>query len=192
MPEVSPSQKPELVLEHFTHIEDVVRFVKEHLPKGTGTGEWKNVCEDVLHCELEKIEPLLLEELKKHPQETKEDELIRALLRAASWYTHPQLSSADLLKQADILLANEELTEISHASDALLLAKTTLEKELSGVDVLPAAQALETLIERFTDGTNKEATLLLLRELRDQLYYQLLYPHWFSLVQAWNLRQAQK
>ncbi len=45
MPEVSPSQKPELVLEHFTHIEDVVRFVKEHLPKGTGTGEWKNVCE---------------------------------------------------------------------------------------------------------------------------------------------------
>ena len=90
-------------LEHFTHIEDVVTFVKEHLPPGGSVEAWKNICEDVMHCELSKVEPLLLKQLAEKDGHHHTEEDIRALLRATSWYTHPQLSQEELLAQVETL-----------------------------------------------------------------------------------------
>lgn len=179
-------------LEHFAHVEDVVAFVKKHLPPEADSSAWKNVCEDVLHCELTKVEPLLFAALQKKDEHAHTEDEIRALVRAASWYTHPQRSAEVLAEEALTLKSVLEAAGIKDAGSALDLAITALEDHLTEHEALPAANALELLIEKLRIDTAHASFLTPVRELRDQIYYQLLYPHWFMIVNQWKKNQSEK
>lgn len=176
-------------LEHFAHVEDVVNFVKAHLPPNADATAWKNVCEDVLHCELTKVEPLLTEQLAQQDAHHHREEDIRALLRAASWYTHPQLSTEALLTQADQL---QRLFSGDAVAPKLDQVRAAIRDQYAGHEARLAAQILEELLERIRQNPSLEAGLLPARELRDQIYYQLLYPHWFETVKQWKEKQRHK
>lgn len=172
-------------LEHFAHIEDVVDFVKKQLPADADHEAWKNVCEDVLHCELTKVEPMLLKELEHRSEHPNEEEHVRALVRAASWYTHPQLNQEQLLAQITFL---ESHLATNHL-DLLKMIGTAIQTPLSGSDARNAAKAIEDLIESTKTTNPDQSVITALHELRDQIYYQLLYPHWFAIVAQWKQRQ---
>lgn len=177
-------------LEHFAHIENVVAFVKSHLPPEVGPEAWKRVCEDVLHCELTKVEPLLTKQLATQDAHAHQEEEIRALLRAASWYTHPQLPTEALLHQAKILrtiLAPQADGTIPSHLETIQVA---LQQGLSGHEALPAAQAIEAILRVITQNPVLSPAQIPAHELRDQIYYQLLYPHWFAIVNQWKQTQT--
>lgn len=173
---------PEAPLEHFTLIEDVIAHIRTKLPAESGPESWRMVCEDVLNCHLPAVEPLLLKELEQNQQNPDEQEKIRGLLRAASWYRHPPKSQAELLKDLNQLRPTHPKAEDQQALDAI---QTAFEQQLEGSAALPAANAIDRL---FRDATNPE-TQAKLREVRDQLYYQLLYPHWFEVVKNWAAKR---
>jgi hypothetical protein len=169
-------------LEHFSHIEDVVAFVKRQLPENANHDAWKNVCEDVLHCELTKVEPLLLKELDQANEHSNEEEHIRSLVRAASWYTHPQLTQEQLLAKIDQLVPKLQGNLIHQ----LQTIRTAIQTPKSGTEARDAAEVIEALIAALNTAPTDTETQTTLRELRDQIYYQLLYPHWFAIVTRWK------
>jgi hypothetical protein len=173
---------PKTELEHFQHVEDVITFIKQRLPKEAGPEAWKNVCEDVLNCHLPVVEPMLKEALKDVKGHPSEENTIRGLLRAVSWYQHPQLSLEQLLKNI------EKLSPIvsSEEQPYLQTIREILEQKKDGFDAYPAALAIETLLS--APSTTEHQTELI--ELRDQIYYQLLYPHWFEVMKQWTDRKT--
>ncbi len=174
----SPSYITETPLEHFELIEDVVAHIKAKLPAESGSNSWKNVCEDVLHCQLPLVEPLLLQELAANTGNTDEQEKIRGLLRAVSWYKHPPKSVEDLGK----ILNHLRPTHPDNEDQAdLNLIQSAFEQQLEGENALPAADAVDRLFVKPQPEEQKN----LLRQVRDQVYYQALYPHWFDVVKRW-------
>lgn len=165
-------------LEHFRHVEEVVEYIKKRLPQEVGPDAWKNVCEDVLNCHLPAVEPMLLKELEDVQGNPSEENNVRGLLRAVSWYTHPQLSINALLTKID------ELEEMATPEDkrSLETVREALKKAQHGFDAYPAALAIESL--KKCSLVKEEETAI--HELRDQIYYQLLYPHWFEVMKQWT------
>lgn len=179
-------------LEHFAHIEDVVEFVKTHLPPDANTDTWKQVCQDVMHCELQKVEPLLLQQLQKTDGHAHTEEEIRGLLRAASWYTHPQHTSDVLIEDAETLKEALIASNVKNASEWLDEVMIALEQHLTEHNALPATEAIESLIEQLHTDPTLSSFLPSAQELRDQIYYQLLYPHWFATIEQWKQAQNKK
>ena len=176
-------------LEHFVHIEDVVRFIQQHLPPEQGEDTWRAVCTDVLHCELAKVEPILLKALQA-TRDPKQTETIRELIRAASWYTHPQLSQEALVNTLDTLVRHLPAHADLLSEQQIHTIRTALTQEHEGAKALPASQAIDQLIIALSNSPVLESLLIPAREVRDQLYYQLLYPHWFEIVKNWTEKQA--
>ncbi len=172
----------EAPLEHFTLIEDVIAHIRTKLPAESGPESWRLVCEDVLNCHLPAVEPLLLKELEQNQQNPDEQEKIRGLLRAASWYRHPPKTTDELLKTINQLRPTHPRNEDQQALDAIQAA---LEGQLEGGAMLPAANAIDHLFRDASRPDEQEK----FREIRDQVYYQLLYPHWFEVVKQWAARQ---
>lgn len=181
MPELSPNA-PEAPLEHFELIEDVINHIRTKLPAESGPGSWKNVCEDVLHCQLPAVEPLLLQELVAVKGDADETSRIRALLRAVSWYRHPPKQTSDLLETINRLKPTHPGTEDQTHLNTI---QEALEQKYEGADALKAADAVEALFAKEQREDLRDA----LREVRDQVYYQLLYPHWFEVVKRWAATQ---
>jgi hypothetical protein len=177
-------------LEHFTHIEDVVAFVKKHLPAEADAEAWKNICENVMHCELRKVEPLLTKQLAEKDAHHHSEEDIRALLRATSWYTHPQLSREALLAQVENLKKILEPNISPDTSDQLEMIRIAIQDQMAGHEALAAAEAIEALLKSLNANPTLTNTLTPAHELRDQIYYQLLYPHWFAIVHEWKQDQT--
>lgn len=169
-------------LERFVHIEDVVRFIKTHLPETPGTEQWQNICTDVLHCELAKVEPILLNELTKTKETPQADE-VRELLRAASWYTHPQATPAELDQKLGEL--NTRLAGYGFSEERFFALQRALTEKQSGSEALSAANAIEQAIQTIHDHPELATLLSTAQAIRDQIYYQLLYPHWFEIVKVW-------
>lgn len=174
----APSPTVEAPLEHFELIEDVVAHIRTKLPAESGPESWKNVCEDVLHCHLPQVEPLLLKELEAVKGNSTEEEQIRGLLRAVSWYNHPPKTTEQILRDLGHLRPTHPKQEDQTLLDTV---QSALEKGLDGKDALPAAEAIDALFARATHEDHR----VTLRTVRDQLYYQLLYPHWFEVVKRW-------
>lgn len=167
------SLSPDTPLEHFKLVEDVIAHIRAKLPAEDGAESWKVVCEDVLHCELSAVEPLLLQELIAAQGHPEEQQTVRGLLRAVSWYRYPpkdvttQLADLVTLRSAYMDQADQSrLNEIEQA----------LREQYQGDQALKAADAVDVLFLHADAPSQKEP----LREMRDQLYYQLLYPHWFE------------
>lgn len=181
MPEPS-SQTPDAPLEHFELIEDVVAHIRTKLPADSGADSWKMVCEDVLHCQLPAVEPILLKELEAAKGQPDEEEQIRGLLRAVSWYRHPRQETKELITQINHLKPTHP-----EPADQTLLAtiQDTLEQQREGKEALPGAEAIDALFARARNEEEKTK----LRQVRDQVYYQLLYPHWFEVVKRWAANQ---
>ena len=180
MSELSP-QMVDAPLEHFELIEDVIAHIRTKLPAESGPHSWKNVCEDVLHCQLPVVEPLLLQELEAAKGQTDEEQKIRGLLRAVSWYRHLPKTAAEILSEVNHLRPTHPSPEDQTALDAIQQA---LEAQFEGHDALPAAEAIDRLFQAATEDQKVP-----LRLIRDQLYYQLLYPHWFEVVKRWAAEQ---
>ncbi len=181
MPDPSSSTQ-EAPLEHFELIEDVIKHIRTKLPADSGSSSWKNVCEDVLHCQLPVVEPLLLQELAAVKGDADETNKMRALLRAVSWYRHPPKQVDELIDEVNHLKpthpGTEDQTYLSTIQDAF-------ERKLEGSEMLKAADAVEALFANASREDQRDA----LREIRDQVYYQLLYPHWFEVVKRWAATQ---
>ena len=179
-------------LEHFSHIEDVVAFIKQHVPANADATTWKNVCEDVMHCELDKVEPVLTTQLKTTDTHAHTEDEIRGLLRAASWYTHPQLTTEALLKQVELIKTTLIPLPNPKQEGDLNTIFATIQNHVAGHEALPAAQAIEELLAFLQDNPSLSALMIPAHELRDQIYYQLLYPHWFAIVEAWHTARSKK
>lgn len=177
MPELS-SQTPDAPLEHFELIEDVIAHIRTKLPADSGPESWKNVCEDVLHCQLPNVEPLLLKELAAAKGNLADEEQIRGLLRAVSWYNHPPKTTEEIVAAVKRLRPTHPSAD-DHAK--LDLIQSALEQQMQGKELLSAADAVEQL---FTHAQHEDQKTTL-RIVRDQIYYQLLYPHWFEVVKRW-------
>lgn len=169
---------PDVPLEHFELIEDVVAHIRTKLPAESGPGSWKLVCEDVLHCQLPAVEPILLRELEAAKGHPEEEEKIRGLLRAVSWYRHPPKTIPELLAQISRMRSTHPRSEDQTAFDTV---ESALQNQLEGEQALPAAETIDRL---FTQSPRDDERAKL-REIRDQVYYQLLYPHWFEVVKRW-------
>lgn len=167
------SLSPDTPLEHFQLMEDVIAHIRAKLPAESGTHSWKAVCEDVLHCELSAVEPLLVQELLAAQGHPDEQQTVRGLLRAVSWYQHPQKDIAALLGELSTLRGVYPETGDQMRLDEI---EQALREQHQGDQALKAADAVDALFVQANAPSQKEA----LREIRDQLYYQLLYPHWFE------------
>lgn len=165
-------------LEHFELIEDVIAHIRTKLPAESGPGSWKAVCEDVLHCQLPAVEPILLRELDAAQGNTDEQSKIRALLRAVSWYRHPPKNAEELVTEIQHLHSTHPGAE-DHAAFAAV--EEALKNQSQGAEALQAADAIDQLFARAQNDDHKGR----LRQIRDQIYYQLLYPHWFEVVKHW-------
>ena len=170
-------------LEHFILIEDVIAHIRTKLPDPSNAERWKHVCTDVLHCQLPVVEPVLLKELAAVRGQNDKEQEIRALLRAVSWYQHPAKSREELLTA--LVAWREAPFAVAHQTE-LAKIQVALQTEQQGTDVLPAAQAVEMLFVQVNTVAERET----LREVRDQLYYQLLYPHWFEIVKEWHAKHS--
>ena len=178
MPDLS-LQDAKASLEHFALIEDVLIYIRKKLGTETHPDAWKQVCEDILHCELPKIEPHLLHALADTKGQLVEEQKIRGLLRAVSWFTHPAKTIEELIT----ILGHLKETHPREEDQAHLdLVHDALEKKKEGAEAHPAAEAIDVLFSHAHD----EAERVHLRELRDQIAYQLLYPHWFEVVKRWT------
>lgn len=175
-----PNEAP---LEHFELIEDVVAHIRGKLPADSGANSWKMVCEDVLQCHLPQVEPLLLKELAQAEGDLEEEQKLRGLLRAVSWYQHPPRTTEELLSTLNALRPT-----YSDPGDQARLEtiQTALEAQKTGSELLSATDAIEALFQT----ARSEEERLKLRELRDQIYYQLLYPHWFEVMKEWVAKQS--
>ncbi len=177
------SQTAEAPLEHFELIEDVIAHIRTKLPAESGPNSWKNVCEDILHCQLPTVEPLLLQELETAKGNATEEEKIRGLLRAVSWYAHPPKTTEEILTD----LSHVRPTHPSPPDQSRLdTIQAALEQKLEGKEALPAAEAIDEL---FAEAAHEDQRATF-RLVRDQIYYQLLYPHWFEVVKRWAATQT--
>jgi hypothetical protein len=178
----TPSTHSETPLEHFELIEDVVAHIRTKLPADSGPESWRAVCEDVLHCQLPAIEPLLLKELAAAQGNVDEQEKLRGLLRAVSWYRHPRMSADEIVAQLNHLRPTHPGSENEAVLDTI---QEALEKQYEGAEALKAADSVDALFANAKSEEEKEK----LRQIRDQVYYQLLYPHWFEIVKNWAATQ---
>lgn len=184
MPGSNPNLKPaEAPLEHFELIEDVVAHIRSKLPAESGENSWKMVCEDVLQCHLPQVEPLLLQELAQADGNLEEEQKLRGLLRAVSWYQHPPRTTEELVTTLNHLRP-------THPDPAdqtrLQTIQAALQERKMGSEALSAADDVEALFKT-ARGEDERAKL---REVRDQIYYQLLYPHWFDVMKQWANKQS--
>lgn len=139
-------------LEHFELIEDVIAHIRTKLPAESGPGSWKAVCEDVLHCQLPAVEPILLRELDAAQGNTDEQSKIRALLRAVSWYRHPPKNAEELVTEIQHLHSTHPGTE-DHAAFATV--EEALKNQSQGAEALKAADAIDQLFARAQNDDHK-------------------------------------
>lgn len=148
------------------------------------------LCRDMFHCDKWKIEPVLLDELKRIPKKSKLDphyrkdeatrNKLRGLIRAVSSFPPDRRSLSEMLHAlgSDTLLHDPEWEQIEES----LRNNEIGEHAEHAVELME--QRYNSLVERWRvldDGPSKNALhdeIDRLRPLRDELYLRLVHPLW--------------
>ncbi len=190
-----PQPTPE-GFEHITTTKDVRAYLQERFPNDPTKS---NLCQYPIGCDITDVEPFLIDDLiaeKMRATESKgSNETIarlRKLIRAASWISHARPRDEPLLALARSLadevekkqqeIARTDPQESKEWNDVLSMAHviaSALHDHLAGAEAESAAQAIEYFVDIARKNPHDQRRLKHLRELRDQLYFQRLYPTWF-------------
>lgn len=192
MRENAPPPEPE-GFEHLATIKDVRAYLEQ---KFSGDPKKANICQYPFGCDIDVLEPILLEDLvnaKLTDPDHGQWSRLRSLIRAASYLTHSRPETAKLIPLAESFVQEAEAhqkqlarTEPEEAKDweeirtmALAMVRA-LVQGLKAEDAEPAARAAEHFLHLAYREKQNTQRLRSLRELRDQIYFQRLYPTWFE------------
>ncbi len=156
-----------------------------------------NLCKYPLGCDVNDVEPILQKDLLDAKTtgsvvDPKNIHQLRQLIRAASWGSIVSKSPERHLALAHELVESvearqrelertdpdeaKEWNEIAHMANVV---EDALTHHLAGDEAEIAAQAMEHFLSVAIKERRDRVTLTRLRELRDQIYFQRLYPIWF-------------
>lgn len=177
--------------EHLLTTLDLRKYLEEKHPKRA------DICKYPIGCEIGDVEPVLLADLnrEKEVRSISKDRVnhLRKILRASSFRSHSQENKTALTRIAESLvnevadkqreLARTEPEEAKEYDDIRRMAEDivrVLQRPLYGEEAETAVLAVEHFFDVAKRERKDAATINRLRALRDQLYFQHLYPKWFE------------
>ncbi len=181
-------------LEHIPTILDVRKYLENKFEEDAGKTD---LCRYPFGCDIDRLEPILLAELvdvkASDAPDPKHLGHLRSMIRAASYFTHLRPIATELIPFAESLveevqahqqelarLEPEEAKDWDDIREAAQSVVNALQRGQKGEEAEPAALAVEYFLDRVYQQKKYSGYLKKMRELRDQIYFQRLYPGWFE------------